>query len=88
MINHMNNLSIRNKLRLFTFSTSLLLTVFLLVTVLILARIDVKKNVKHAPEAAFTQFRNAEQTRFEQNLQAGKDVAALPQLPGILSTEN
>ena len=88
MINRMNNLSMRNKLRVFTFSTSFLLTVFLLVTVLILARIDVQKKVKQAAEATFSQFRNAEQTRLQQNLQAGEDVAVTPQLPGFLKTED
>jgi class 3 adenylate cyclase len=88
MISRMNNLSIRNKLRVFTLSNSFMVTVFLLATVWVGAILAVNQDVMREAQHAFAQFNNAEYTRLEQNMQAGKDVAALPQLPGILATGN
>jgi class 3 adenylate cyclase len=86
MINRMNNLSIRNKLRLFTLSTSLLLTVFLLASVWISTSRAVKQDVEGEVDEAVQQFNLAEQARLKENLQAGEDVAALPQALKILNS--
>jgi class 3 adenylate cyclase len=88
MINRMNNLSIRNKLRLFTLSTSLLLTVFLLASVWVSASRAVKQDVEGEVDEAVQQFNIAEQARLKENMQAGKDVAALPQALKILKSED
>src|ERR1700677_613789 len=86
MINRMNNLSIRNKLRLFTLSTSLLLTVFLLASVWISTSRAVTQDVEGEVDEAVQQFNTAEQARLAENLEAGKDVAALPQALKILTS--
>jgi class 3 adenylate cyclase len=86
MINRMNNLSIRNKLRLFTLSTSLLLTVFLLASVWVSTSRAVKQDVEGEVDEAVQQFNLAEQARLKENLQAGEDVAALPQALKILAS--
>ena len=86
MMNHMNNLSIRNKLRLFTLSTSLLLTVFLLASVWISTSRAVTQDVEGEVNEAVQQFNMAEQARLKENLEAGKDLAALPQAFKILSS--
>jgi class 3 adenylate cyclase len=88
MINRLNNLSIRNKLRLFTLGTCLILTAFFLASVWISTNQAVQKDVHGELNEAVQQFNAAGRSRLQENLQAGKDVADSPRTLQILTAGN
>jgi len=86
--NRMNNLSIRNKLRLFTLGTCLVLTAFFLGSVWKSTNSAVQTDVQQELNEELLQFNTAEQNRLGENLLAGKDVADSAPAPDILNSRD
>ncbi len=85
MTSRINNLSIRNKLRLFTLGTCLILTFFLLASVWESTNRAVRDDVRGELNDAVLQFNTAQDGTLRQNLLAGRNVAASPVVREILS---
>jgi class 3 adenylate cyclase len=85
MISRINNLSIRNKLRLFTLGTCLILTVIFLVAIWKSTTDAVRQDLRSELNVAVQQFNDAERSRLRENLESGKNIANAPPARSILS---
>jgi len=85
MTSPINNLSIRNKLRLFTLGPCLILQVIFLVAIWKSTTDAVRQDLRSELNVAVQQFNDAERSRLRENLESGKNIANAPPARNILS---